>query len=48
MKQPSGKFIGNPLYRIHEKTIEEKCRDGEKYRKKLFEKNVSSDRRTLR
>jgi len=32
------KFIGNPLFRMHEKTIAGKCRDSERYRKKLFEK----------
>ena len=32
------KFIGNPLYRMHEKTITGKCRDSERYRKKLFDK----------
>jgi len=32
------KLVGNPFYRIHEKSIAEKCRDSEKYRKKLFEK----------
>lgn len=32
------KFIGNPIYRMHEKTIARTCRDSERYRKKLFEK----------
>ncbi len=27
------KFIGNPLYRMHEKAIAGKCRDSERYRK---------------
>jgi len=31
-------FVGNPLYRMLEKSIEENCRNSEKYRKKLFEK----------
>lgn len=31
-------FVGNPLYRIHEKGIVEKCRDSDEYRKRLFEK----------
>jgi DNA-binding HxlR family transcriptional regulator len=32
------KFIGNPLYRLLEKSIAEKCRGSEIYRKKFFEK----------
>lgn len=32
------KFIGNPLYRMHEKVIAENCRDSEEYKKRLFEK----------
>lgn len=32
------KFIGNPLYRMHEKSIAMNCRNSERYRKKLFEK----------
>ena len=32
------KFFGNPLFRMHEKTIAQRCRDSEWYRKKLFEK----------
>ena len=31
-------FVGNPLYRMLEKSIVEDCRNSEKYRKKLFEK----------
>ena len=31
-------FVGNPLYRMLEKSIEESCRHSEKYRKELFEK----------
>ena len=31
-------FVGNPLYRMLEKSIVENCRNSEKYRKKLFEK----------
>lgn len=31
-------FVGNPLYRMHEKSIAEKCRDSESYRRLLFEK----------
>jgi DNA-binding HxlR family transcriptional regulator len=32
------KFIGNPLYRMHERTIAEKCRASARYKQKLFEK----------
>jgi len=32
------RFIGNPLYRILEKSIAEKCRNSIEYRKKLFDK----------
>lgn len=32
------KFVGNPLYRMLEKSIEENCRNSERYQKKLFEK----------
>jgi len=32
------KFIGNPLYRIHERRIAEKCRESDEYKQKLFEK----------
>jgi DNA-binding HxlR family transcriptional regulator len=32
------KFVGNPMYRMHEKTIVEKCRNSEKYMNSLFEK----------
>jgi len=31
-------FIGNPLYRMHEKTIVERCRESDRYKEKLFEK----------
>jgi DNA-binding HxlR family transcriptional regulator len=31
-------LVGNPLYRMLEKSIVEKCRDSEEYRKMLFEK----------
>jgi len=31
-------FVGNPLYRMLEKSIVEDCRNSEEYRKKLFEK----------
>jgi hypothetical protein len=31
-------FVGNPLYRMIEKSIVENCRNSEEYRKKLFEK----------
>jgi DNA-binding HxlR family transcriptional regulator len=48
------KFVGNPIYRMHEKSIAERCRDSEKYRKLLFEKidllidHLRSDRELLR
>lgn len=32
------KFIGNPLYRLFEKSVAENCRISERYRKKFFEK----------
>jgi DNA-binding HxlR family transcriptional regulator len=32
------KFVGNPLYRMHERSMVEKCRESERYRKLLFEK----------
>lgn len=32
------RFVGNPLYRIVEKHIADKCRDSVEYRKKFFEK----------
>jgi DNA-binding HxlR family transcriptional regulator len=32
------KLVGNPFYRIHEKSISENCRASERYKKKLFEK----------
>jgi DNA-binding HxlR family transcriptional regulator len=35
-------FVGNPLYRMIEKTIAENCRNSEKYRDSLFEKNRPS------
>jgi len=31
-------FVGNPLYRMHERGIVEKCRESDEYRKRLFEK----------
>lgn len=31
-------FVGNPLYRMHERSIVEKCRESDEYRKRLFEK----------
>jgi DNA-binding HxlR family transcriptional regulator len=31
-------FVGNPLYRMLEKSIVEDCRNSQEYRKKLFEK----------
>jgi len=34
-------FVGNPLYRIHERCMVEKCRDSDEYRKRLFEKMES-------
>jgi len=30
------KLVGNPMYRMHEKSIVENCRESERYRKKLF------------
>ena len=32
------KFVGNPLYRMHEKSVAENCRASEEYKKRLFEK----------
>ena len=32
------KFVGNPSYRMQEKSIVEGCRASEVYKKKLFEK----------
>jgi hypothetical protein len=32
------KLVGNPMYRIHEKAIVEKCRDSPSYKEKLFSK----------
>jgi hypothetical protein len=32
------RFVGNPLYRILEKSIADKCRDSVRYRMKFFEK----------
>lgn len=42
------KFIGNPLYRMHEKTIAGKCRASDRYREKLFAKinRIIDDYRT--
>jgi ribosomal silencing factor RsfS len=31
-------FIGNPLYRMHERAIAEKCRTSDRYKEKPFEK----------
>ena len=31
-------FLANPLYRIHEKSAAEKCRNSEKYKQMLFDK----------
>ena len=31
-------FVGNPLYRMHEKRVVEKCRASKRYKKLLFEK----------
>jgi hypothetical protein len=31
-------FVGNPLYRMHEETIVERCRESDRYKEKLFEK----------
>ena len=31
-------FVGNPIYRMHEKSVALKCRDSERYRRMLFEK----------
>jgi DNA-binding HxlR family transcriptional regulator len=31
-------FVGSPLYRMLEKSIEENCRNSERYRKRLFER----------
>jgi hypothetical protein len=33
------KFVGNPIYRMHERGLAEKCRDSDMYKKMLFEKN---------
>jgi DNA-binding HxlR family transcriptional regulator len=33
------KFIGNPLYRMRERILAERCRESDEYRKKLFEKS---------
>lgn len=32
------KFIGNPLYRMHERSVAEKCRESDRYKERLFEK----------
>jgi DNA-binding HxlR family transcriptional regulator len=32
------KFVGNPMYRMHEKSIVENCRYSDRYKKNLFEK----------
>ena len=31
-------FVGNPMHRMFEKSVAERCRDSERYRKLLFEK----------
>ena len=36
--ESSGNSSEPPLHRMHEKSIAEKCRDSEKYRRLLFEK----------
>jgi hypothetical protein len=47
-------FVGNSMYRMHEKTIAEKCRDSDRYRRLLFEKidvligELRSDKELLR
>ncbi len=47
-------FVGNPLYRMHEKNIVEKCRSSDRYKKMLFEKiailidELRSDKELLR
>jgi len=47
-------FVGNPLYRLSEKSIAEKCRSSDKYKQLLFEKidllvnELRSDRELLR
>lgn len=47
-------FLANPLYRLHEKTAAEKCRNSDKYKEMLFKKiellidNIRSDRELLR
>ena len=35
------KLVGNPMYRMHEKSIAGKCRDSPHYKEKLFSKIVS-------
>jgi DNA-binding HxlR family transcriptional regulator len=48
------KFVGNPMYRMHEKSVAEDCRASEKYKKSLFEKidllieELRSDKELLR
>ena len=48
------KFVGNPMYRMHERTVAENCRDSERYRRLLFEKidvlvdELRSDKELLR
>ena len=47
-------FVGNPLYRRHEKATVEKCRYNDEYRKTLFDKidmlinELGSDKKLLR
>jgi DNA-binding HxlR family transcriptional regulator len=48
------KFVGNPMYRMHEKTVASDCRDSKRYKKSLFEKidilieELRSDRALLK
>jgi hypothetical protein len=32
------KFIGNPMYRMHERRLAEKCRESNRYKERLMEK----------
>ena len=47
-------FVGNPLYRLGEKSVAEKCRDSDEYKQLLFEKiellieSLRSDKELLR
>jgi chaperonin cofactor prefoldin len=31
------KLVGNPMYRMHERSVVENCRKSERYKEKLFE-----------